>query len=75
MLPPQKPSVGIVGGGQLAWMLAHAAADLGVDLHVQTPNPDDPAARLAASVVVAPLNDVAATRQAVAVWQGVRGQG
>jgi 5-(carboxyamino)imidazole ribonucleotide synthase len=44
-------------------MLAHAAADLGVDLHVQTPNSDDPAARLAASVVVAPLNDVAATRR------------
>jgi len=61
--PPQKPGVGILGGGQLAWMLAQAAAELGIDLHVQTPNPDDPAASLAASVVVAPLNDIDATRR------------
>jgi 5-(carboxyamino)imidazole ribonucleotide synthase len=36
-------SMGIVGGGQLAWMLAEAADGLGVDLHVQTPTSDDPA--------------------------------
>lgn len=57
-----RPSIGIVGGGQLAWMLARAAADLGVDLHVQTPDPGDPAARLAASVVLADPGDAAATR-------------
>lgn len=35
--------VGVIGGGQLAWMLAKAAADLGLDLSVQTPNQTDPA--------------------------------
>lgn len=55
-------SMGIVGGGQLAWMLADAAAALEVDLHVQTPNGDDPATRRASSVVQAPVDDVAATR-------------
>ena len=55
--------MGIVGGGQLAWMLAEAASALGVDLHVQTPSRDDPATRRAHSVVVAPLDDVGATRQ------------
>lgn len=54
--------MGIVGGGQLAWMLAEAAQGLGVDLHVQTPNGDDPATRRASSVVEAPLDDVGATR-------------
>jgi 5-(carboxyamino)imidazole ribonucleotide synthase len=56
-------SIGIVGGGQLAWMLAEAARDLGVALHVQTPGADDPATRVAASVVLAPLDDAAATRE------------
>jgi 5-(carboxyamino)imidazole ribonucleotide synthase len=56
-------AIGIVGGGQLAWMLAVAARDLGVALHVQTPGADDPATREAASVVLAPVDDVAATRK------------
>lgn len=55
-------SIGIVGGGQLAWMLAAAAAALEVELHVQTPGDDDPATRRASSVVQAALDDVAATR-------------
>ncbi|WP_216903258.1 5-(carboxyamino)imidazole ribonucleotide synthase [Synechococcus sp. CCY 9618] len=64
----QSPSaaidaIGIVGGGQLAWMLAEAARELGVALHVQTPAADDPATRCAASVVLAPVDDVEATRQ------------
>lgn len=56
-------SIGIVGGGQLALMLAEAASELGIALHLQTPSATDPAARLAASVIEAPLEDVAATRQ------------
>ena len=55
-------SIGIVGGGQLAWMLAREAKKLGVELHVQTPDPEDPAAQEASSVVIGQLNDVAATR-------------
>ena len=54
--------MGIVGGGQLAWMLAEAADGLGVDLHVQTPNGDDPATSRASSVVEAALDDVQGTR-------------
>ncbi|MFI0403306.1 MAG: hypothetical protein ACH34U_10395, partial [Cyanobium sp.] len=45
-------SIGIVGGGQLAWMLAREAKKLGVELHVQTPDPEDPAAQEASSVVI-----------------------
>lgn len=59
-------SIGIVGGGQLALMLAEAAAELGIAVHLQTPSTADPAARLAASVVEAPLEDAAATRRLAA---------
>ncbi|WP_254991105.1 5-(carboxyamino)imidazole ribonucleotide synthase [Cyanobium sp. N5-Cardenillas] len=61
--PAAIDAIGIVGGGQLAWMLAQAARDLGVALHVQTPGADDPATREAASVVLAAIDDVAATRE------------
>jgi len=56
--------IGVVGGGQLALMLAEAARPLGVELHVQTPKADDPATRLATSTVLAPLM----TRRAHAPW-------
>ena len=55
-------SIGIVGGGQLALMLAEAAAELGVSVHVQTPGAEDPAVSKAASVVQAALDDDQATR-------------
>jgi len=55
-------SIGIVGGGQLALMLAEAAAELGVSVHVQTPGAGDPAVSKAASVVHAALDDDQATR-------------
>ncbi|MEB3255203.1 MAG: ATP-grasp domain-containing protein [Synechococcaceae cyanobacterium] len=63
---PSAPSlplggIGIVGGGQLALMLAEAAAALGLELHVQTPQADDPAVGLATSTVLAPLHDAQAT--------------
>ncbi|MFM1811309.1 MAG: N5-carboxyaminoimidazole ribonucleotide synthase [Cyanobacteriota bacterium] len=56
-------AIGIVGGGQLALMLAEAADALGLALHVQTPSASDPAAAAASSVVLAPLDDLLATRQ------------
>lgn len=56
-------SIGVVGGGQLALMLAEAAEELNLELHVQTPSAEDPAARRASSVVIAPLRDVEATRE------------
>jgi 5-(carboxyamino)imidazole ribonucleotide synthase len=56
-------AIGIVGGGQLAWMLAQAAQRQGVELHVQTPGAQDPAVALAASVVQADVRDVAGTAE------------
>ncbi|MEX0588686.1 MAG: 5-(carboxyamino)imidazole ribonucleotide synthase [Cyanobium sp.] len=60
---PDPSSIGVVGGGQLAWMLASAARSLNVPLHVQTPGLLDPATTLATSVVLAGLDDVGATRE------------
>jgi 5-(carboxyamino)imidazole ribonucleotide synthase len=53
----------VVGGGQLARMLAGAALELGLELHVLTPSAADPAAELASSLVLAPITDVAATAE------------
>jgi len=58
--------IGVVGGGQLALMLAEAARPLGVELHVQTPQAGDPATRLATSTVLAPLDDPEGTRSLAA---------
>lgn len=58
--------VGVIGGGQLAWMMAEAAKKLGIDLIVQTAKPDDPAASLAAALILAPVADAAATARLVA---------
>lgn len=60
---PSAPAViGVVGGGQLAWMLASAARELELPVVVQTPLQDDPATSLASAVVQAPLHDLQATR-------------
>lgn len=53
--------VGVIGGGQLAWMMGDAAKSLGLDLVIQTPNPTDPAVRVASDTVFAPIDDAAAT--------------
>ena len=53
--------VGVIGGGQLAWMMGPAAQTLGLELVVQTPNEADPAVAIAHSTVLAPVTDVAAT--------------
>ena len=60
---PASPVIGVVGGGQLAWMLAAAARELELPVVVQTPRPDDPATSLASAVVQAPLHDLQATRE------------
>lgn len=61
--PTAGAAIGVVGGGQLAWMLADAAADLGIAVHVQTPGVADPAVRSASSVVQATLRDATATAE------------
>ncbi|MBD1871431.1 5-(carboxyamino)imidazole ribonucleotide synthase [Cyanobacteria bacterium FACHB-471] len=58
--------VGVIGGGQLAWMMADAARSLAVDLVVQTPEASDPAVAIATETILAPIDDAAATAQLAA---------
>ncbi|RMF66470.1 MAG: 5-(carboxyamino)imidazole ribonucleotide synthase [Cyanobacteria bacterium J069] len=53
--------VGVIGGGQLAWMMGDAAKRLGLQLMVQTPSEADPATDVAAELVLAQVDDAAAT--------------
>jgi 5-(carboxyamino)imidazole ribonucleotide synthase len=61
--------IGVIGGGQLAWMLLEAAAPLSLGLTVQTPSISDPAVAnatqtgQAVKAVLAPVNDSGATAQ------------
>lgn len=52
--------LGILGGGQLARMLALAAADLGVRAHIFAPEPDSPAYEVAARHTIGAYEDEAA---------------
>ncbi|MEO0537881.1 MAG: 5-(carboxyamino)imidazole ribonucleotide synthase [Cyanobacteria bacterium P01_A01_bin.123] len=58
---PAIARVGIIGGGQLAWMMAPGAKKLNLQLVVQTPKVDDPAVAIASETVLAPVADAAAT--------------
>ncbi len=58
-LPPGA-MIGIVGGGQLGRMLALAAARLGFDVAVLDPDPECPAARVAARTIVGGYGETAA---------------
>jgi 5-(carboxyamino)imidazole ribonucleotide synthase len=60
-LPPGS-TIGILGGGQLGRMLAMAAARLGFDTAILTPEADSPAGRVAAHVIVADYQDQVALR-------------
>lgn len=53
-------TIGILGGGQLGRMTALAAAELGYDCHIFTPEADSPAARVSASATVAAYDDAEA---------------
>ena len=55
--------IGVIGGGQLAAMMAEAAQKLELELVVQTPSPDDPAVSLAKDVILATVDDAEATAQ------------
>ena len=72
MIPAILPgsTIGILGGGQLGRMTALAAARLGYDVVVLTPEADSPAQRVAARTLVAPYDDpqaLAALAEAVDV--------
>ena len=53
-------TIGILGGGQLGRMSAHAAARLGFRSHVYTPEADSPGGEAASRVTVAAFEDAAA---------------
>ncbi|MGK7933846.1 MAG: 5-(carboxyamino)imidazole ribonucleotide synthase [Microcystaceae cyanobacterium] len=55
--------IGVIGGGQLAWMMGKEAESLGIQLFVQTPNPNDPAVSVAKGVVLGEIDDLEATTQ------------
>ena len=55
--------VGVIGGGQLAWMMAGAAEKLGIALIVQTPFDDDPAVSIAAKTILAAIDDATVTAE------------
>ncbi|HRK64924.1 MAG TPA: 5-(carboxyamino)imidazole ribonucleotide synthase [Terricaulis sp.] len=59
MLTPGS-TIGILGGGQLGRMLAHAAQKLGFDVAIYTDEEDSPAARVAATTIVSDYKDRAA---------------
>ncbi|MFN3583661.1 5-(carboxyamino)imidazole ribonucleotide synthase [Phenylobacterium sp.] len=58
-LPPGSV-IGVLGGGQLGRMLALAAARLGFDAAILEPEPDSPAARVAAHSIIGAYDDPAA---------------
>jgi len=58
-----KTCVGVIGGGQLAAMMALAAKSIDITLAVQTPEQHDPAASLADRLVIGKIDDPVATEQ------------
>jgi 5-(carboxyamino)imidazole ribonucleotide synthase len=59
----QVRRVGVIGGGQLAWMMAAGAQALNIELCVQTPNADDPACAIAASTFLGDVADATVTAE------------
>ena len=57
--------VGVIGGGQLAWMMGAEAAKLNLDLIVQASSLEDPAVSRAKQVVLADVDDASATAKLV----------
>ncbi len=53
--------VGVIGGGQLAWMMAQEAPKLNIELIVQTSAQDDPAVSRAKQIIWADIDDAYAT--------------
>ncbi|MEA5478570.1 5-(carboxyamino)imidazole ribonucleotide synthase [Pseudanabaena galeata UHCC 0370] len=61
MITRQK--IGVIGGGQLAWMMAIAAKHLDIELTVQAASPDDSAVTVADRVIYGKVADASATAQ------------
>ena len=61
-----SPSIGVVGGGQLARMMQPAAIGLGVPLRLLAETPDSSAAQVVAGTAVGAPDDLAALRKLAA---------
>ncbi|MEM8503649.1 MAG: 5-(carboxyamino)imidazole ribonucleotide synthase [Cyanobacteria bacterium P01_D01_bin.1] len=59
----QVNRVGVIGGGQLAWMMAAGAEALGIKLHIQTPSYEDPAVKIAETTLIGAVDDATVTAQ------------
>ena len=59
--------VGVIGGGQLAWMMALEAPALKIDLVVQAQSNNDPATSQAQQVVLGNVDDATATAKLAAL--------
>ena len=57
----ERKRVGVIGGGQLAWMMGGVTEKLGIELVVQTPSKNDPAVSRAVETILAPVDDAVAT--------------
>jgi len=57
-----KDRIGVIGGGQLAWMMGLEAPKLDVEVVVQTPQATDPAVATATDYVLAAIDDAAGTQ-------------
>lgn len=57
-----KQRIGVIGGGQLAWMMGLEAPKLDVEVIVQTPKATDPAVPTAADYILAPVADAEGTQ-------------
>lgn len=62
----QIKRIGVVGGGQLAWMMAPGAKALGVELIIQTPSKEDPGGAIAQKIILGPVADAATTAKLAA---------
>ncbi len=69
-LPPGS-TIGILGGGQLARMLALAAGQLGLNCHIYAPEKDSPAFQVSAARTIAAYDDEAALAAFAAQVQAV----
>lgn len=55
--------VGVIGGGQLAWMMAQVASCEDIDLVIQTPSPSDSAVSLASKTIFGTIDDAQVTAE------------
>jgi 5-(carboxyamino)imidazole ribonucleotide synthase len=55
--------IGIIGGGQLAWMMAAEAKKIDLEVFIQTPSINDPAVSLSADYILAKIDDAIATEK------------